>query len=36
MALVSKIGDEQTIVTVAPFGTVSAEDKILDLRHWAF
>ncbi|MFQ9623091.1 MAG: sigma E protease regulator RseP [Enterobacteriaceae bacterium] len=36
MALVSKIGDEQTIVTVAPFGSSQRQDKILDLRHWAF
>ena len=36
MALVAKIGDRQTIVTVAPFGTNHRQDKILDLQHWAF
>ena len=36
MALVAKIGDQQTIPTVAPFGTNQRQDKILDLRHWAF
>ena len=36
MALVAKIGDQQTILTVAPFGTSQRQDKILDLRHWAF
>lgn len=36
MALVAKIGDRQTIVTVAPFGTNQRQDKILDLQHWAF
>jgi uncharacterized protein YifN (PemK superfamily) len=36
MALVAKIGDPQTILTVAPFGTNQRQDKILDLRHWAF
>nr|VUD34751.1 zinc metallopeptidase RseP [Raoultella sp. NCTC 9187] len=36
MALVTKIGDQQTIVSVAPFGTSQRQDKILDLRHWAF
>lgn len=36
MALVAKIGDRQTIVTVAPFGTNQRQDKILDLQRWAF
>ena len=36
MALVAKIGDESTTLTVAPFGSDQRQDRILDLRHWAF
>ncbi|MDU2543260.1 MAG: sigma E protease regulator RseP [Klebsiella sp.] len=36
MQLVAKIGNPQTILTVAPFGTNQRQDKIVDLRHWAF
>ncbi|MEG1214999.1 MAG: site-2 protease family protein, partial [Leclercia sp.] len=36
LQLVSKIGDEQTILSVAPFGSNQRQDKTLDLRQWAF
>lgn len=36
LQLVSKIGDQQTTVSVAPFGSEQRQDKTLDLRHWAF
>jgi regulator of sigma E protease len=36
LALVTKIGDKQTTLTVAPFGTQQRQDKILNLRHWEF
>ncbi|MGU9867472.1 MULTISPECIES: sigma E protease regulator RseP [Kluyvera] len=36
MALVAKIGDDSTTLTVAPFGSDQRQDKILNLRHWAF
>ncbi|EHC96249.1 Membrane-associated zinc metalloprotease, partial [Salmonella enterica subsp. enterica serovar Uganda str. R8-3404] len=36
LQLVSKIGDQQTTVSVAPFGSDQRQDKTLDLRHWAF
>ncbi|WAH53995.1 sigma E protease regulator RseP [Pseudescherichia vulneris] len=36
LQLVDKIGDEQTTVSVAPFGSDSRQQKTLDLRHWAF
>ena len=36
LQLVAKIGNPQTIVTVAPFGTNQRQDKIVDLRHWSF
>jgi len=36
LQLVSKIGDAQTTVTVAPFGTDSRQTKTLDLHHWEF
>ena len=36
LALVAKIGDESTTLTVAPFGSDQRQDRILDLRHWAF
>lgn len=36
LALVAKIGDSQTTITVAPFGSPQRQDKILDLRHWDF
>lgn len=36
MALVSKIGDQQTTLSVAPFGSSQVSDKRLDLRNWQF
>ncbi|HIB3264552.1 sigma E protease regulator RseP [Citrobacter sp. FDAARGOS_156] len=36
LQLVAKIGDEQTILSVAPFGSNQRQDKTLDLRQWAF
>ena len=36
LQLVDKIGDEQTTVSVAPFGSDSRQQKTLDLRNWAF
>src|SRR5471030_159963 len=35
MELIGKIGDSQTSVGVAPFGSSLVERKILDLRHWS-
>jgi len=36
LQLVSKIGDAQTTISVAPFGTDSRQNKTLDLRDWTF
>ena len=36
MALVAKIGDQQTTLSVAPFGTNQIRDVRLDLRDWHF
>lgn len=36
LALVTKIGDAQTEVEVAPFGSSQKVSKTLDLRHWSF
>ena len=36
LALVSKIGDKQTQVGVAPFGSANVVQKTLDLRQWQF
>lgn len=36
MALVSKIGDQQTMVSVVPFGTAQVSEKRIDLRNWQF
>ncbi|WP_380181912.1 sigma E protease regulator RseP [Kalamiella sp. sgz302252] len=36
MALVAKIGDQQTTLSVAPFGTSQVKDVRLDLRDWHF
>lgn len=36
MALVAKIGDDSSTFTVAPFGSTQQQEKILNLRHWAF
>ncbi len=36
LALVTKIGDAQTEVEIAPFGTSQKVSKTLDLRHWSF
>lgn len=36
MALVSKIGDQQTTLSVAQFGSSQLSEKRLDLRNWQF
>ncbi|HHQ6601795.1 TPA: sigma E protease regulator RseP [Serratia fonticola] len=36
LALVTKIGDTQTEVEIAPFGSSQKVSKTLDLRHWSF
>ncbi|NIF21111.1 sigma E protease regulator RseP [Candidatus Pantoea multigeneris] len=36
MALIGKIGDTSTTVTVAQFGESATQQKTLDLRHWQF
>ncbi|CNH49691.1 sigma E protease regulator RseP [Yersinia pekkanenii] len=36
LALVGKIGDKQTQVGVAPFGSANVVQKTLDLRQWQF
>ncbi len=36
LQLVSKIGDSQMTVSVAPFGSNNRQEKVVDLRHWAF
>ncbi|CNI14305.1 zinc metallopeptidase RseP [Yersinia aldovae] len=36
LALVGKIGDKQTQVGVAPFGSANVVEKTLDLRQWQF
>ncbi|MEJ4046464.1 sigma E protease regulator RseP [Erwinia sp. SLM-02] len=36
MALVAKIGDESTTVSVAPFGSEQTSDRRIDLRNWQF
>ncbi|MFU2316124.1 sigma E protease regulator RseP [Rahnella sp. PCH160] len=36
MALIGEIGDDQTTVGVAPFGSNQVVEKTLDLRHWQF
>jgi regulator of sigma E protease len=36
LALVTKIGDAQTEVEIAPFGSSQKVSKTLDLRHWSF
>lgn len=36
LALVAKIGDESSRVTLAPFGSSQTSEKTLDLRQWAF
>ncbi|WP_312041953.1 sigma E protease regulator RseP [Erwinia sp.] len=36
MALVAKIGDQQTTLSVAPFGSNQVKDVRLDLRNWHF
>jgi len=36
LQLVDKIGDEQTTLSVAPFGSDSRQQRTLDLRDWAF
>lgn len=36
MALVSKIGEQETALSVAPFGTSQVSTKTVDLRHWQF
>lgn len=36
MQLIAKIGDKQTTLSVAPFGSNNREDKVLDLQQWNF
>jgi len=36
LQLVDKIGDEQTTLSVAPFGSDSRQQRTLDLRNWSF
>ncbi|EOS95852.1 sigma E protease regulator RseP [Erwinia tracheiphila] len=36
MALVSKIGDRQTVFSVVPFGSAQQSEKQVDLRSWQF
>ncbi|AXU96303.1 sigma E protease regulator RseP [Erwinia persicina] len=36
MALVAKIGDKNTIFTVAPFGSEKTSDKTVNLQGWQF
>ncbi|WP_455812690.1 sigma E protease regulator RseP [Pseudomonas graminis] len=36
MALVAKIGDESTTLTLAPFGSEKTSDKTVNLRGWQF
>ncbi|VYU24872.1 sigma E protease regulator RseP [Metakosakonia massiliensis] len=36
MQLVAKIGDRQTTLSVAPFGSDNRQDKVLDLSQWTF
>ncbi|WP_130834077.1 sigma E protease regulator RseP [[Erwinia] mediterraneensis] len=36
MALIDKIGDSETTVTVSRFGENATQQKRLDLRHWQF
>lgn len=36
MALIGEIGDDQTTVGVAPFGSSQVVEKTLDLRQWQF
>ncbi|MFS2222766.1 sigma E protease regulator RseP [Pantoea sp. B65] len=36
MALVAKIGDDETTISVAPFGSAQSTEKKLNLRHWQF
>ncbi|WP_428944003.1 sigma E protease regulator RseP [Pantoea sp. FN060301] len=36
MALVAKIGDPETVISVAPFGTSLVTEKRVDLRNWHF
>lgn len=36
LQLIAKIGDEHTTLSVAPPGSDSRQEKVLDLRQWAF
>ena len=36
MALVARIGDDNTLITVAPFGSEQTSDKTVNLRNWHF
>ncbi|XTZ37634.1 sigma E protease regulator RseP [Salmonella enterica] len=36
LQLVAKIGDSQTTISVAPFGSNNRQEKVLDLRQWSF
>jgi regulator of sigma E protease len=36
LQLIAKIGDRQTTLSVAPFGSNNRQDKVLDLQQWNF
>jgi regulator of sigma E protease len=36
LALIGKIGDKQTQIGIAPFGSANVVEKTLDLRQWQF
>ncbi|ATZ10728.1 sigma E protease regulator RseP [Erwinia amylovora] len=36
MALVARMGEEETRLTLAPFGSEQTSEKSIDLRHWQF
>ncbi|AUX73563.1 sigma E protease regulator RseP [Erwinia pyrifoliae] len=36
MALMARIGEDDTRITVAPFGNEQTSEKRIDLRHWQF
>ena len=36
LQLIAKIGDKQTTLSVAPFGSNNRQDKVLDLQQWNF
>ncbi|MCK8360336.1 zinc metallopeptidase RseP, partial [Erwinia amylovora] len=36
MALVARMGEEETRLTLAPCGSEQTSEKSIDLRHWQF